>query len=59
MTDNKKEHKKQIEEVENIKTFCCNSRFKRIGRLNYVCEGCNKNVTLDIVLSIGALNDNT
>jgi len=43
--------------IEDYKTRCCGSRWYRKGRADYRCEKCNRDITLELVLLMQALEE--
>lgn len=43
--------------IEKVKTSCCNTGWKRIGRAHFICVKCKRDVTTEIVLVYQVLED--
>jgi len=42
-------------DISKIKTLCCNSEWRRESKLNFRCNKCNKDVTMQMMFAYDAL----
>ncbi len=39
-------------QIKNYKTLCCKSTYTRLGRANYECDKCKKDISMELILFI-------
>ena len=44
-------------DIEKLKTICCKAEYKRIGRANYICAKCKKDVSLELIFLMDIINE--
>jgi tRNA(Ile2) C34 agmatinyltransferase TiaS len=49
--------KKRKKAIESYKTMCCKAAWKVVGRADFRCTKCDKDVTMEIVFLAEALDE--